>query len=53
MKRLKIVAAEVGFVREPLVRKFGFKGGYLTELWQTRVTLRCEDGGFAWTGKRI
>lgn len=44
MKRLKIVAAEVGFVREPLVRKFGFKGGYLTELWQTRVTLRCEDG---------
>jgi len=44
MKRIKIADASADFTREPLVRKFGFKGGYLTELWQSRVTLRSEDG---------
>jgi len=33
----KITIAEVSsdFEREPLIRPFGFKGGYMTEIWQT------------------
>lgn len=30
--------------REPLVRPFGFKGGYLTELWQTVSLLESTSG---------
>ena len=30
--------------REPLVRPFGFKGGYLTELWQSVAGLESTSG---------
>lgn len=32
------------FEREPLLRPFGFKGGYMTEIWQTVVLLESEEG---------
>ncbi|NUQ62269.1 MAG: L-alanine-DL-glutamate epimerase [Pirellulales bacterium] len=39
---MRIVKAVSDFEREPLKSPFGFKGGYLSELWQTIV--RLEDG---------
>ena len=38
-RRLRIESADASFVPEPILRPFGFKGGYLSELWQTRVRL--------------
>jgi L-alanine-DL-glutamate epimerase-like enolase superfamily enzyme len=32
------------FEREPLIRPFGFKGGYLTEIWQTAAWLKSSSG---------
>ncbi|MCE5251071.1 L-alanine-DL-glutamate epimerase [bacterium] len=32
------------FEREPLIRPFGFKGGYMTEIWQTAALLEEESG---------
>lgn len=34
-KKIQITGVASACEREPLVRPFGFKGGYLTELWQT------------------
>jgi L-alanine-DL-glutamate epimerase-like enolase superfamily enzyme len=34
LKTIQVVKAASDFEREKLVRPFGFKGGYLTELWQ-------------------
>ncbi len=31
------------FEREPLANPFGFKGGYLKEIWQTAVLLKSDD----------
>lgn len=31
----RIVNTELGVIREPLRAPFGFKGGTLSELWQT------------------
>ena len=41
----KIEKADTRFIREPLLAPFGFKGKYLTELWQTVVYL--ETSSFA------
>ncbi|MFA5245379.1 MAG: enolase C-terminal domain-like protein, partial [Pedobacter sp.] len=43
-KRIRIVNALSAFEREKLIRPFGFKGGYLTELWQIASRLRSESG---------
>ena len=42
----KISISKVGsiFEREPMVRPLGFKGGYLTELWQTAAYLESTSG---------
>lgn len=32
------------FEREPLIRPFGFKGGYMTEIWQTAAMLESDSG---------
>jgi hypothetical protein len=40
----KITAANLDFTREPLAAPFGFKGGYLSELWLTAASLEDEDG---------
>ncbi len=38
-KDIRVISTDSNFEREPLSRPFGFKGGYLTELWQTAVQL--------------
>ena len=43
MKRITIAETRADFSPEPLVRPFGFKGGSLTELWQTYVRLATAD----------
>jgi L-alanine-DL-glutamate epimerase-like enolase superfamily enzyme len=41
---IRITQVDSNFEREPLIRPFGFKGGYLTELWQTVSLLQSEGG---------
>jgi L-alanine-DL-glutamate epimerase-like enolase superfamily enzyme len=38
--------AKVGsnFEREPLIRPFGFKGGYMTEIWQSAAYMEGDSG---------
>jgi L-alanine-DL-glutamate epimerase-like enolase superfamily enzyme len=42
----KITISEVNsnFEREPLIRPFGFKGGYMREIWQTASFLKSSSG---------
>jgi L-alanine-DL-glutamate epimerase-like enolase superfamily enzyme len=46
-KTITIKSVSSDFEREPLIRPFGFKGGYMTEIWQTAARLESENG----TGK--
>lgn len=41
-----ITISEIGsnFEREPLIRPFGFKGGFMTEIWQTVNYLKSSSG---------
>ena len=41
-----ITVADTGceFEREPLLRPFGFKGGYLTNVWQSAAMIRSTSG---------
>ena len=34
-KVIKITEVSSNFEREPLIRPFGFKGGYMREIWQS------------------
>jgi L-alanine-DL-glutamate epimerase-like enolase superfamily enzyme len=45
-KNMKITIKDVdsNFEREPLIRPFGFKGGYMTEIWQTMAYMQSERG---------
>jgi hypothetical protein len=43
-KPIRIRRVDANFEREPLVRPFGFKGGYMTEIWQTAALLESEAG---------
>ena len=43
MKNIKKKKADLRFVREPLCAPFGFKGKYLTELWQTVVYIESDN----------
>lgn len=40
--RIKRVSAN--FEREPLIRPFGFKGGYMSEIWQSIAYLESDSG---------
>lgn len=51
MKKITIQSASSNFEREPLMQAFGFKGGYLTELWQTIAFLQSSSGPEASGGK--
>ena len=42
--QMKIVKSTCNFEREPLIAPFGFKGGYLSELWQSVVMLEDNSG---------
>lgn len=41
---MKIINVSTNFEREPLIRPFGFKGGYMTESWQNAAWLQGESG---------
>jgi len=43
-KRITIQDVNSDFERELLIRPFGFKGGYLTEIWQTISLLKSTSG---------
>lgn len=43
---MKLVQGRHAIQREPLLSPFGFKGAYLTELWQSVAGLRDEQGRF-------
>lgn len=45
-KRITIAETGCEFEREPLLRPFGFKGGYLTGLWQSAAMLRATSGKY-------
>jgi len=39
-----VTATDSNFEREPLIRPFGFKGGYMREIWQSAFMLQGESG---------
>ena len=43
-KMIQIVNTQSNFEREKLLRPFGFKGGYLTELWQIASQMQSSSG---------
>lgn len=45
-KTITISATDCLFEREPMVRPFGFKGGYLTEEWIVASCVRSSSGKF-------
>ncbi len=44
LKPITVASGSCGFEREPMVRPFGFKGGYLTEEWIVSACLRSTGG---------
>jgi L-alanine-DL-glutamate epimerase-like enolase superfamily enzyme len=43
-KMIEIKSVSSDFEREPLIRPFGFKGGYMKEIWQTASLLETASG---------
>ena len=43
-KKITIAKTNLGFETEPLIRPFGFKGGYMKEIWQTIAYMRSSSG---------
>jgi L-alanine-DL-glutamate epimerase-like enolase superfamily enzyme len=43
-KRISVADTGCDFEREPLLRPFGFKGGYLTNIWQSAAMIRSTSG---------
>jgi L-alanine-DL-glutamate epimerase-like enolase superfamily enzyme len=44
LKKITVQEVNSNFEREPLLQPFGFKGGYITELWQTIMYLQSASG---------
>jgi len=44
LKPVTIAAVDSNFEREPLIRPFGFKGGYMSEIWQTMAMMQSSSG---------
>jgi L-alanine-DL-glutamate epimerase-like enolase superfamily enzyme len=44
MKKITIDSTSSDFEREPLIRPFGFKGGFMTEIWQTAAWMKSTSG---------
>ena len=44
LKEIQIKKVDSNFEREPLIRPFGFKGGYMSEIWQTVSYLESTSG---------
>ncbi|MEX1212843.1 MAG: mandelate racemase/muconate lactonizing enzyme family protein [Balneolaceae bacterium] len=45
---IQLKRTDATFEREPLGRPFGFKGGYLSEIWQSVVRLEDDQGTVGW-----
>lgn len=43
-KAIAVADSGCDFEREPLLRPFGFKGGYLTKIWQSAAMIRSTSG---------
>jgi hypothetical protein len=43
-KVIKITDVDSNFEREPLIRPFGFKGNYMSEIWQSVSMLKSSSG---------
>lgn len=43
-KTIRVTGVDSNFEREPLIRPFGFKGGYMTEIWQTAARMQSDSG---------
>jgi L-alanine-DL-glutamate epimerase-like enolase superfamily enzyme len=43
-KPFRVTATDSNFEREPLIRPFGFKGGYMREIWQSAFMLEGDSG---------
>lgn len=43
-KLITVADVDSNFEREPLIRPFGFKGGYMREIWQTAAMVKSESG---------
>lgn len=43
-KKITVAATGCEFEREPLSQPFGFKGGYLSNVWQTAAMIRSTSG---------
>jgi L-alanine-DL-glutamate epimerase-like enolase superfamily enzyme len=43
-KQITISEVDSNFEREPLIRPFGFKGGYMSEIWQSAAMLKSSSG---------
>ena len=41
---ITIARVSADFEREPLIRPFGFKGGYQSEIWQSAALLESDSG---------
>ena len=46
LKKITVADASCEFEREPMVRPFGFKGGYLTEEWIVSSCVKSTSGAF-------
>lgn len=44
MKKIRITSVDSNFEREPLSKPFGFKGGFVTELWQAASFIQSSSG---------
>ena len=44
VKPVTIDAVDSNFEREPLIRPFGFKGGYMSEIWQAIAMMKSSSG---------
>ena len=44
LKPVSIAAVDSNFEREPLIRPFGFKGGYMSEIWQSMAMMQSSSG---------
>ena len=41
---MRVIRTDCNFIREPLKAPFGFKGGYLSELWQISAYMQTDNG---------
>ena len=44
LQNITIQSVGSNYEREPLIRPFGFKGGYMTEIWQTANFIKSASG---------